>query len=109
MNFQDKFSTLKDKKIAGVSIIYLAIFVIVLSVCFSAGGYFLSKKSNGGHKTPINTVMDMINNTLPSKKNSIKSSNEQTLFSEENEVIEGLTSKQKKPVVEKLMEDMKVY
>ena len=109
MNFQDKFNTFKDKKIAGVSVIYLAIFVIVLSVCFSAGGYFLSKKSNGNHKTPINTVMDMISNTLPSKKSLVKSNNEQALFSPENEVIEGLTSDKKKPVVEKLMEDMKIY
>ena len=105
MGFQEQLSVLKEKKVAGFSLLHLAVAgaVLFICVCIGCGGYVMSKGAGAGAGSGAGSgvfgkVCGMMKKAVPGAGAGAVP---------ENEVVEGLISRdKKKSVSEELFGDM---
>lgn len=104
MGFQEQLSGLREKKVAGFSLLHLVVACAVLfaCVCVGCGGYVMSNGAGAGAGAGVfGKVCGMVKRAVPGAGAGAVP---------ENEVVEGLISRNKeKSIPEELFKDVVIH
>lgn len=120
MGFQEQLSGLREKKVAGFSVLHVAVAVavVVVCVCVGCGVYAMSKGACAGVSSSgfLGKMRGMVKKAIPESASGSASASafskddDNTDFVPENEVIEGLVQRdKKKSIPEKLFKDVMIH